>query len=61
MHFTPKLKPTNNMEDIKDAIIEMCDAKVHDEYKNNLRNFKWKQNWETLFNQYEEIVNVNSN
>ena len=42
--------------DIKNALLEMCDESKYLEYKKNLENFKWPQTWESLFEQYKEIL-----
>jgi glycosyltransferase involved in cell wall biosynthesis len=42
--------------DMKNAILEMCNEENFLTYKKNLENFHWPQTWNTLFNQYEEIL-----
>jgi glycosyltransferase involved in cell wall biosynthesis len=43
-------------QDIRNAILEMCDDNKYSFYKNNLENFSWPQTWETLYKQYQEIL-----
>lgn len=49
-------------QDIKNAIIEMCDDKIHNQYLINIAKFNKENNnqtWEKLFRQYEEIIDQN--
>lgn len=43
-------------DDIKNAILSMTDSNIYAKYKNNLNNFFWPQNWDSLFKQYQEII-----
>ncbi len=45
-----------DINDIKNAVLDMCDENIWHNYKKNLENFKWPQNWDSLFKQYEEII-----
>lgn len=45
-----------DLEDIEQAILEMCDDEKYLKYKNNLEKFVWPQTWNTLFAQYESIL-----
>jgi len=44
-------------EEIKKAILEMCDNIIYKDCKTGYENFSWPQNWSTLFKQYEQIIN----
>lgn len=43
-------------DDIKSAIFEMCDNEKYSDYKKNLAEFIWPQTWNTLYDQYQEIL-----
>ena len=45
-----------DIEDIKNAVLEMCDDNIWNKYKQNLEKFSWPQNWNSLFIQYEDII-----
>ncbi len=45
-----------SVEEIENAILEMCDEEKYKFYKNNLQKFSWPQNWNSLYAQYEKIL-----
>lgn len=49
-----------NLDDIKNAILEMCQMQIYNEYKKNAEEFNeknlWPENWTTLFAKYEIII-----
>lgn len=44
-------------EDIKKAILEMSDDIEYAKYTEAIKNFSWPQNWQSLFTQYNKIIN----
>jgi glycosyltransferase involved in cell wall biosynthesis len=45
-----------DVEEIKKAILEMCDDNIWQTYRNNLQNFSWGESWSSLFEKYERIL-----
>jgi glycosyltransferase involved in cell wall biosynthesis len=45
-----------NISDMENAVLEMCNDEIYNEYKKNLEKFTWPQTWTTLFKQYESII-----
>ena len=49
------------VEDLRDAIIEMCHDDIYNLYKKSLEEFNqnssWPETWESLFKKYEIIIN----
>jgi glycosyltransferase involved in cell wall biosynthesis len=43
-------------EEIKNAILTMCDDEKYFVYKKNAESFVWPQTWNSLFKQYESII-----
>lgn len=46
-----------NETEIQQAILTMCDENKYVEFKKNFKTFKWPENWQTLFEKYERIIN----
>lgn len=46
-----------NVDDIKSAVLEMCNDEVYVKYKYNLERFTWPQTWNSLFERYEDVIN----
>jgi glycosyltransferase involved in cell wall biosynthesis len=49
-----------NEQDIQNAIIEMCDDVIYNQYMINIQKFNKEhsnQTWEKLYRQYQEIIN----
>lgn len=49
-----------NIEDIKNAIIEMTDDNEYFKYKNNLKNFIWTETWDSIYKKYDKIITENT-
>lgn len=45
-----------SINEIEEAILEMCDDEKYKVYKENLEKFSWPQTWKSLYKQYEQIL-----
>lgn len=48
----------NNVDDIRDAILEMCEDNIWNNYRINISNLDWPESWDTLLAKYDNLLNT---